>query len=258
VVLFTAALLRMIQRGVYMAQIHIAFAGNIGVGKTEFTQQVLKEPNRSLLLSFLKNEGSIQAFQEKIDKRLLREFYKDKKRWAFTSQMYYFSLRLGTLKRIYDFDGLAVEDRTIFEDKQVFGDTNYELGHMHELEYYVYDRTYKEICKSFRPPTLLVYLKINDVDVLKRRIQKRGRDEEKEISTEYLQKLNDNYDKLFDEYPHHKLAINAETDMFEHPSYHTTVICEIAQKLKKIGFVQKADDIPTEQSMLSNGLKFNY
>ena len=241
-----------------MAEIHIAFAGNIGVGKTEFTQQVLKEPNRSLLLSFLKSEGGVKTFQELPERRLLGEFYKDKKRWAFASQMYYFTLRLSTLKRIRDFPGLAVEDRTIFEDKKVFGDTNFELGNMHELEYYVYDQTYKEICKSFSPPTLLIYLKISDVNVLKRRIQKRGRDEEKEISTEYLQKLNDNYDKLFDEYPHHKIAINAETDMFEQPSYHTTVICEMAQKLKKIGFTQRSDETPAEQSMLTNGIKFNY
>ncbi len=241
-----------------MAEIHLAFAGNIGVGKTEFTQQALKEPSRALLLSFLRNGEGIKAFQENIDKRLLGEFYKNKKRWAFASQMYYFSLRLGTLKRINEFPGIAVEDRTIFEDKQVFGDTNFAMGNMHELEYFVYEKTYKEICNSFSPPTLLVYLKVNDVNVLKKRILKRGRDEEKQIDMEYLQKLNDNYDKLFDEYPHHKLAINAETDMFEHPSYHTTVLCEIAQKLKKIGFAQKKEERPVEQSMLSNGLKFNY
>ncbi|MBW2972615.1 deoxynucleoside kinase [Candidatus Woesearchaeota archaeon] len=241
-----------------MAEIHLAFAGNIGVGKTEFTQQVLKEPNRSLLLSFLKKGEGVKTFQEMPERRLMGEFYQDKKRWAFASQMYFFTLRLGTLKRIRDFPGLAVEDRTIFEDKKVFGDTNYSMGHMHELEYYVYDQTYKEICKSFEPPTLLVYLKINDIEVLRRRIMKRGRDEEKSISSEYLQRLNDNYDRLFDEYPHHKIAINAETDMFEHPSYHTTVICEIAQKLKKIGLTQKTGEQPLEQSMLTNGIKFNY
>jgi deoxyadenosine/deoxycytidine kinase len=241
-----------------MAEIHLAFAGNIGVGKTEFTQQVLKEPNRSLLLSFLRKGKGVKAFQENIDKRLLGEFYKDKKRWAFVSQMYYFTLRLNTLKRIKEFPGIAVEDRTIFEDRQVFGQTNFEMGNMHELEYYVYDQTFKEICSNFPPPTLLVYLKIRDVKVLKERILKRGRDEEKNISLEYLQKLNDNYDKLFDDYPFHKIAINAETDMFEQPSYHTTVICEMAQKLKKVGIAQKGDEMPVEQSMLSNGLRFNY
>ena len=241
-----------------MAEIHLAFAGNIGVGKTEFTQQVLKEPNRSLLLSFLKKGQGIKAFQEIPERRLLTEFYNDKKRWAFASQMYYFSLRLNTIKRINDFTGIAVEDRTIFEDKNVFGKTNYELGNMHDLEYYVYDQMYREICKNFNPPTLFVYLKIRDINVLKQRIQKRGRDEEKEISAEYLQKLNNSYDELFDNYPYHKMAVNAETDMFEHPSYHTTVVCEIAQKLKKIGVFQKAEEEPVEQSMLVKGDKFNY
>ncbi|MBW2971507.1 deoxynucleoside kinase [Candidatus Woesearchaeota archaeon] len=241
-----------------MAEIHIAFAGNIGVGKTEFSQQILKEPNRSLILSFLRKGEGVKSFQEQIDKRLLAEFYKDNKRWAFTSQMYYIMLRLGVLKRIQDFSGLAIEDRTIFEDRNVFGQSLFELGHMHELEYYVYDQMFKEICKNFQPPTLLIYLKVRDVRVLKKRIGQRGRDEEKVISLEYLQKLNDNYDKLFDEYPHHKIAINAETDMFEHPSYHTTVVMEIAQKLKSIGFAQKGEEKPADQSMLSNGLKFNY
>jgi len=241
-----------------MAEIHLAFAGNIGVGKTEFTQQVLKEPNRALLLSFLKKGKGMKAFHEMPERRLLGEFYRDKKRWAFASQMYYFSLRLKILKLIQDFEGLAVEDRTIFEDRNVFGQTNFELGNMHELEYYVYDQTYKEICRNFQPPTLLVYLKVSDVNVLKKRILKRGRDEEKEISIEYLQKLNDNYDKLFDEYPYHKIAVNAETDMFEHPSYHTTVICEIAQKLKKVGLSRKVDEKPLDQSMLMRGKKFNF
>ncbi|MBW2964011.1 deoxynucleoside kinase [Candidatus Woesearchaeota archaeon] len=241
-----------------MAEIHLAFAGNIGVGKTEFTQQILKEPNRSLMTSFLKKGEGIKTFQEILDRRLLAEFYKDKQKWAFASQIYYFSKRLNTLKRIKDFDGLAVEDRTIFEDRQVFGQTNYEMGHMHELEFFVYDQTYKEICANFRPPTLLVYLKVRDVNVLKQRIMKRGRDEEKTISLEYLQKLNDNYDKLFDEYPFHKMAVNAETDMFEHPSYHTTVMCEIAQKLKKIGMMQKNDEMPDAQSMLLKGKDFTY
>lgn len=241
-----------------MAEIHIGFAGNIGVGKTEFTQQILKEPNRSLLLSFLGQGAGIKTFQEVIDKRLLGEFYKDKTRWAFASQMYYFALRLRILKRIRDFTGLAIEDRTIFEDKNVFGQSLYEMGNMHDLEFFVYDKTYKEICNNFNPPTLLVYLKVNDVKVLKDRIMKRGREEEKDISVDYLQKLNDNYDKLFDEYSNPKLAVNAETDMFEHPSYHTTVICEIAQKLKKMGFVQKAEAVPSDQSMLLKGEEFTY
>jgi deoxyadenosine/deoxycytidine kinase len=172
--------------------------------------------------------------------------------------MYYFTLRLNILKRIQDFEGIAIEDRTIFEDRQVFGQTNFELGNMHELEYYVYDQTYKNICNNFSPPTLLVYLKIRDVGVLKDRILKRGRDEEKEISAEYLQKLNDNYDKLFDEYPYHKIAVNAETNMFEHPSYHTTVVCEIAQKLNKIGIPQKGEEKPLEQSMLMKGKDFTF
>ncbi|MFH1064782.1 MAG: deoxynucleoside kinase [Candidatus Woesearchaeota archaeon] len=241
-----------------MAEIHLAFAGNIGVGKTEFTKQILKEPNRALLLSFLKHGEGIKSFQEQIDKRILTEFYQDKKRWAFTSQMYYFALRLETLKRIKDFTGIAIEDRTIFEDRKVFGAANYELGNMHELEYYVYDKTYNEICKNFHPPTLMVYLKVEDVNVLRNRIKQRGREEEKTISLEYLQKLNDNYDKLFDEYPHAKLAVNAETDMFEHPSYHTTVICEVAQKMKKIGILQKGNNTSSDQSMLLKGQDFNY
>lgn len=242
-----------------MAEIHLAFAGNIGVGKTEFTQQVLKEPNRSLLLSFLKKGQGIKAFQEVPEKRLLGEFYKDKKRWAFTSQMYYFALRLNTLKRISDFEGLAVEDRTIFEDRGVFGKTNFELGNMHELEYHVYDQTYKEICSNFQPPTLMVYLKVRDTNVLMERIKKRGRQEEQGVTKEYIQKLNDNYDKLFDEYPYHKIAVNAETDMFEHPSYHTTVVCEIAQKLKKLGLMQKSEEEQREgQKMLLKGEEFNF
>ena len=241
-----------------MAEIHLAFAGNIGVGKTEFTQQILKEPNRSLLLSFLRNGEGIKAFPHKPERRLLAEFYNDKKRWAFALQMYHFSLRFKTRQLIRQFNGLAVEDRTIFEDREIFGQTNFELGNMHELEYFIYDNTYKQVRDHFDPPTLLVYLKVKDVNVLKKRIKERGRDEEHEIPLDYLKRLNDHYDKFFDEYPHHKLLINAETDMFEHPSYHTTVACEIAQKLKGIGFFQKGDDKPADQSMLMKGHDFTY
>ena len=222
-----------------MAEIHIAFAGNIGVGKTAFVQKSLREPNRSILLKFLKNSNEMQSFEEVPDNRVLEKFYQDPKRWAFASQMNIFTARMKVMARIMDYPGIALEDRTIYEDRFVFGQTNFEEENMNDTEFWIYDNAFKQIVKNYTPPTLLVYLKVQDVEVLKARIKERDRNSEKTISSEYLLKLNQNYDKFFKEYPHPKIIINAETDMIKYPDYHATATEVIAQKLREIGVLER-------------------
>ena len=228
-----------------MAEIHIAFAGNIGVGKTEFVQRVLREPNRSILTKFLRNSSDIKSFEEIPDSRVLTKFYENPKEWAFASQMNIFTARMKVMSQIMKFPGIALEDRTIHEDRFVFGQTNFEEGNMCDTQFWIYNNTFKEIVKNYTPPTLLVYLKVSDVEVLRKRINERSRDAEKQISKEYLYKLNQNYDKFVKEYPHPKIIINAETDMIKYPDYHTTATEIIAEKLRELGVLKRTTEKQT-------------
>lgn len=239
-----------------MAEIHIAFAGNVGVGKTEFAQQVLREPNRSLLKSFLKNGTEIQSFKEIPERLYLNKFLVDPRKWAFPTQIKYLAQRLSIQKKISEFNGIAIEDRTMYEDRAVFVKSNFDMGNMDELEHKAYHAIFDHVSEE-KYPDLLIYLKVNDVAILQKRLKHRGNEEDKELPLEYLKKLNENYDEFFDSYQGPKIAINAETDMFEHPSYHTTVVCEIAQKLTKLGFKQNTET-KEGQEKLDNGIKFMY
>ena len=202
-------------------------------------KEVIREPNSAILKSFLSDKHEIRCFEEELDRDLLKRFYSDGKRWAFAAQMYFFTVRLKTQDRINMFNGIAIEDRTIFEDRAIFGKTNFEQGNMHELEYTVYSQAFEQWITRIKPPTLLVYLAVNDIQVLLNRINKRGRAEEKSISSEYLQGLNNNYDAFYANYPFPKMVINASEDMDDSGRFHHEAFKKIAEKLEEMGFRKK-------------------
>ena len=192
-----------------IAHIHLGFAGNIGVGKTTFLKEVMREPNAALLKSFLSDKHEVRCFEEELDRDLLKSFYADGKRWAFAAQMYFFTVRLKTQDRINMFNGIAIEDRTIFEDRAIFGKTNFEQGNMHELEYTVYSQAFEQWITRIKPPTLLIYLAVNDIQI------------------------------LLDNYPFPKMVINASEDMDDSGRFHHEAFKKIAEKLEEMGFRKK-------------------
>lgn len=159
----------------------IAIAGNIGVGK-------------STLTGILSEEFGWKPFYEAVDENpYLADFYQDMRRWSFHSQVYFLSRRLQHHRQLVDHPGSVVQDRSVYEDAEVFAHNLYRQGHMSERDYRAYHDLYEGVRAFLPPPDLLVYLK-GSVDTLVSRIKLRGRDYEQDISRDYLTRLNALYE----------------------------------------------------------------
>lgn len=123
----------------------------------------------------------------------LADFYDDMTRWSFHSQVFFLGKRLEHHRQLVDHPGSVVQDRTVYEDAEVFAQNLYQQGHMDPRDYDAYRRLYQSIASFLPPPDLLIYLKAG-VDTLMGHIQKRGRDFEQGIDAAYLQQLNQLYD----------------------------------------------------------------
>lgn len=159
----------------------VAIAGNIGVGKSTLT---------ALLHGRLNWEPFFEAVD---DNPYLGDFYKDMERWSFHSQVYFLSRRLRHHWQLLQRANPVVQDRTVYEDAEVFACNLYQQGLMDERDYDSYRELYEVAIEILPPPDLIVYLRAS-VPVLQMRIANRGRSYEQAISTEYLQQLNALYE----------------------------------------------------------------
>jgi deoxyadenosine/deoxycytidine kinase len=159
----------------------IGVAGNVGVGKSTLTTK---------LSEFLCWEPFFEAVD---DNPYLADFYKDMRTWSFHSQIYFLSRRLGHHRQIIDRPGTVVQDRTVYEDAEIFARNLHLQGHMIGRDWESYWDLYQTVITILPPPDLVIYLQAS-VPVLRERIQQRGRDYEQEISAEYLTQLNDLYE----------------------------------------------------------------
>ncbi|MDQ7051393.1 MAG: deoxynucleoside kinase [candidate division KSB1 bacterium] len=162
--------------------LYIAIAGNIGVGKTTLTEMLC-------------DRFGWQPFYEKVvENPYLADFYLDMRQWAFQSQIFFLKERLKDHLNIQHLEKTCIQDRTIFEDAEIFARNLYERGVMAERDFSVYWDFYETIQQFLRAPDLIIYLRAS-IWTLISRIRKRGRDYEQIIDKEYLMQLNMLYDK---------------------------------------------------------------
>jgi len=159
----------------------VAIAGNIGVGKSTLTE---------LLSRRLEWEPFFEAVN---DNPYLSDFYEDMARWSFHSQIYFLSRRLRHHWQLLQRAGSVVQDRTVYEDAEIFACNLFRQGSMEERDYQSYRELYDVVTTVLPPPDLIVYLRAS-VPTLKDRIKKRGRSYEKSISVAYLHSLNQLYE----------------------------------------------------------------
>ena len=166
---------------------HLAIAGHIGVGKSTLTQ-------------LLSEALDIQAFHEpNLDNPFLKRFYSDMSQWAFHSQVFFLVHKFNAHRALLDQGEAIIQDRTIYEDAEIFATHLAESGLMSVDEFKTYRDLYNEFVQLLPAPTLMIYLRA-EVDTLIDRIDKRGRPEEREIPRIYLESLHDLYDKWFTRY----------------------------------------------------------
>ncbi len=160
----------------------IAVAGNVGVGKSTLTR---------LLSAFLCWEPFYEAVD---DNPYLADFYQDMRTWSFHSQIYFLSRRLGHHRQIIERPGTVVQDRSVYEDAEIFARNLYLQGNMTERDWQSYWDLYQTVITILPPPDLVIYLRAS-VPVLQERIRQRGRDYEQRIATDYLTQLNELYEE---------------------------------------------------------------
>ncbi len=165
----------------------IAIAGNIGAGKTELTR-------------FLCRRYGIKPFYEPNEQNpYLADFYADMKTWAYRSQLFFLAHKFRLQLELQDEPGTVVQDRTIYEDAEIFARNLHRQRFIDARDFKVYSQLYRSIAKALRPPDLMIQLSC-PVRTLRQRIRLRGRAMEREIPVPYLRRLNRLYEEWFRRY----------------------------------------------------------
>jgi len=159
----------------------VAVAGNIGVGK-------------STLVTMLCERLGWKPFYEPVaENPYLADFYREMRSWAFHSQIFFLTHRLRAHRQLQEHPTSVIQDRSIYEDAEVFAFNLYRQGLLGERDYGTYRELYSVMTEFLTPPDLLIYLRASP-ETLISRIDKRGRDYERKIQPEYLSQLNELYE----------------------------------------------------------------
>jgi deoxyadenosine/deoxycytidine kinase len=165
----------------------VAIAGNIGVGK-------------STLATLLSEQLEWEPFLEAVDDNpYLADFYGDMPRWSFHSQIYFLSRRLRHHWQLLQRANSVIQDRTVYEDAEIFARNLRSQGMMDERDYSSYWELYQVVTTVLPPPDLIVYLRAS-VSTCQKRIRLRGRSYEQDIDPAYLARLNDLYEEWIDHF----------------------------------------------------------
>jgi deoxyadenosine/deoxycytidine kinase len=160
----------------------IAVAGNIGVGK-------------STLVGFLSGELDWTPFYEPVTENpYLADFYKDMQAWGFHSQIYFLMCRLRIHRKLIGMNGSVIQDRSVYEDAEIFAHNLYLQDAISDRDYHTYRELYQVLVEFLPPPDLVIYLRAS-VPTLLDRIAKRDRDYERSIPADYLADLNELYER---------------------------------------------------------------
>jgi deoxyadenosine/deoxycytidine kinase len=170
-----------------MATKYIAVAGNVGAGK-------------SSLVDFLCTHFSLKPFFEPNDLNpFLPLFFEDMNRWAFHSQMHFLTHKFRIHRELDSHPGTVVQDRSIYEDSEIFAYNLYKQGCMTKEEWRTYRDLYEVMLGVINPPDLLIYLTC-PLRTVKKRIARRGRNFEKRFPDDYLRRLERYYRRWIDRY----------------------------------------------------------
>jgi len=198
---------------------HIGVAGNIGSGKTTLTRMLSQ------------HYGWTPKYEAVTYNPYLDDYYKDIPRWSFNLEVYFLTQRLKDLVNLSKSSETIIQDRTIFEGVHVFVANNYDQGNLSKRDFESYMDLFNVVMESVKLPDLLIYLK-SSIPHLVSQIQKRGRDYEQSISLDYLQGLNERYEKFISEYKGQVLIIDTENLDFENrPEDFASIVDKIDARL---------------------------
>lgn len=159
----------------------VVIAGNIGVGKSTLVQRLAAQ------------WGWQPVFEPNAENPYLADFYADMPTWGFHSQIFFLAKRLEQHHLIAQGQAAVLQDRSVYEDAEIFARNLYLQGHLRERDWQTYHALYQTMAQIIRPPTLVVYLRAS-VETLSRRVSQRNRAYEQTIPRDYLAQINALYD----------------------------------------------------------------
>ncbi len=198
----------------------IAVAGNIGVGK-------------STLVSMLCQRLEAQPFYEPVSENpYLEDFYKDMATWSFHSQVFFLTRRLRAHYELTQQTGSVVQDRSVYEDADIFARNLFDQGLFRPRDYETYRELYETAVQLLPPPDLLIYLRAS-VPTLLNRISRRGREFERAITPEYLQGLNDLYEEWISNFVLCPILTipSDDLDYVAHAGHLNLIVTKVEEKL---------------------------
>jgi deoxyadenosine/deoxycytidine kinase len=165
----------------------ITVAGNIGAGKSSLTRMLGERFNW-------------KPYYESVeDNPYLKEFYGDMNRWSFHLQIYFLANRFKSHKEIVDSNKSVIQDRSIYEDAEIFARNLHLIEKMDKRDYENYVSLFHVMMEYLKPPDLMIYLR-SSVDTLVSKIKTRGREYEQSIPRSYLEQLNGHYEEWIGNY----------------------------------------------------------
>lgn len=198
----------------------VAIAGNIGVGK-------------STLVKMLCDQMGWEPFYEPVTENpYLADFYSDMNAWSFHSQVFFLTRRLRSHFNLSQHPDSVVQDRSVYEDAEIFAQNLYLQGRIQERDYQTYRELYETMLRFLPPPDLVIYLRASAPTLLNR-ISNRGRDYERAIAPNYLDGLNNLYEAWIDNFTLCPvLAVPADDlDFVSHPGHLRLIVEKINAKL---------------------------
>lgn len=208
----------------------ITIAGTVGVGKSTMTNA-------------LANSLGFRTSFENVDTNpYLDLFYEDFAKWSFHLQIYFLAERFKEQKRMFEYGGGFVQDRSIYEDTGIFAKMHWDKGTMNNVDYETYTNLFEAMVMTpyFPHPDLLIYLEGSIEDILAR-IQERGRLMEQQTPVEYWIEMHERYESWINSFngcPVLRLNIN-DYDLLKDPASSEQIVERIGSFMKQTSALRK-------------------
>lgn len=202
----------------------ITIAGTVGVGKSTMTKA-------------LADALQFRTSFEKVDANpYLDLFYDDFEKWSFHLQIYFLAERFKEQKRMFEYGGGFIQDRSIYEDTGIFAKMHWEKGTMNNVDYETYTNLFEAMVMTpyFPHPDLLIYLE-GSIDDIIERIQERGRQMEQQTPVEYWIEMHQRYENwinTFNGCPVLRLNIN-DYDLLTDPECSEQIVERIGNFMQQ-------------------------
>ena len=176
---------------------YIIIEGTIGVGKTSLSKLLAEEIDAKLIL------------EEFEDNPFLPDFYKDPKRYAFQTLLFFL---LSRYRQQLEFQQIDIFSKSIISDYMFMKDRIFAALNLDDKEIILYDKIASILEKNVSYPDLIIFLQ-SDTERLMENIKKRGRDYESNMDWNYIDSLNQVYNEYFFRYDKSPLLIINTNDI---------------------------------------------